>query len=369
MSVDLKKLSFVLPLFLFFFLSIMLVSCDESNSQTSQSDGPDLTPNNDGFIESTEFVTLITSFFEQPGNNCTDGGTGINVGLDNGDGNGSQNDGTLDTGEIDNTFFVCDGAEGPQGPAGAQGPQGPPGANGAPGAQGPQGPAGPAGQQGAQGPAGPAGTAGTDGQDGTDGTNGVDGFNVLFQVVTDPGSGVPGTGNCNGQDAHLVLFGLDLDRDNVLDQGERTNNFIICDGDIGPQGVAGSDGAQGPQGDPGPEGPQGIAGLNGTDGVDGAQGPEGPQGPPGIGIAQNVFTMEQTVNMNGNTADSFNTNFCAQSVPQSRLVSGSCGDAGSNNVRVIFSGFAQAEIYQCRVVNEGDSGAVITISHRCLTIQ
>ena len=50
--------------------------------------------------------------------------TQVNVGLDNGDNGEIAGDGMLGVGEVDSSFFICDGLDGVQG---AQGPQGDPG--------------------------------------------------------------------------------------------------------------------------------------------------------------------------------------------------------------------------------------------------
>lgn len=61
------------------------------------------------------FNSLIESTAEPAGANCVEGGQKVETGLDNGDGGGTAGDGVLQAGEIDNTFFVCDGLEGKPG--------------------------------------------------------------------------------------------------------------------------------------------------------------------------------------------------------------------------------------------------------------
>jgi len=90
--------------------------------------GPQGEPGTDGF------TTLVNSTNEAPGGICgTEGGTRIDVGLDNGDGNDTENDGILGPDEIDDTFYSCHGADGAVGPQGPQGEQGSAGADGADG--------------------------------------------------------------------------------------------------------------------------------------------------------------------------------------------------------------------------------------------
>lgn len=76
------------------------------------------------------YTALIDQTAEAPGVNCANGGTKVTAGVD------TDRDGILDAGEIDHTFYVCTGATGPTGATGAtgatgpQGPQGDPGTNG-----------------------------------------------------------------------------------------------------------------------------------------------------------------------------------------------------------------------------------------------
>ncbi|MEO8919102.1 MAG: DUF1554 domain-containing protein [Polyangiaceae bacterium] len=49
---------------------------------------------------------------EPVGSNCGAGGVKIQVGLDNGDGEGTANDGTLQPDEVDQTSYVCNGLSG-----------------------------------------------------------------------------------------------------------------------------------------------------------------------------------------------------------------------------------------------------------------
>lgn len=51
--------------------------------------------------------SLIAITTESPGSNCSTGGKKITSGIDNGDGGGTARDGTLQTGEVDNTSYVC----------------------------------------------------------------------------------------------------------------------------------------------------------------------------------------------------------------------------------------------------------------------
>lgn len=75
-------------------------------------------------------TALLATTVEAAGANCTSGGTRIEAGLD------ANGDGTLQTGEVTQTRFVCDGSAGA---TGTTGPTGPAGANGATGANGASG--------------------------------------------------------------------------------------------------------------------------------------------------------------------------------------------------------------------------------------
>jgi hypothetical protein len=76
------------------------------------------------------------------------GGKRVRVGIDDGGGGGTADDGILQDGEVDETFYVCAGANGAPGPAGAAGAAGPSGPPGVAGAQGTSGSDGAAGKDG-----------------------------------------------------------------------------------------------------------------------------------------------------------------------------------------------------------------------------
>jgi hypothetical protein len=68
----------------------------------------------DGVDGSDGLTSLITTTVEAAGGNCADGGQRVDSGLDNGDGGGTAGNGTLEAGEIDDTAYVCDGPQGDQ---------------------------------------------------------------------------------------------------------------------------------------------------------------------------------------------------------------------------------------------------------------
>lgn len=67
------------------------------------------------------FNALVASVSESPGVNCASGGLKVTSGLDNGDGGGTARDGTLQSGEVDATSYVCHGADGVNGDDGFDG--------------------------------------------------------------------------------------------------------------------------------------------------------------------------------------------------------------------------------------------------------
>ncbi len=125
-------------------------------------------------------TSLINTTPEPAGANCPNGGTRIDVGDD------TNNNGTLDSGEIKQTRYVCAGSNGTNG------------ANG---------------------------TSGTNGKDGKDGTA------YLITTATEP----PGS-NC-AQGGVKVESGADANGNGVLDGNEATTTYV-CNGD--PNGDGGA---------------------------------------------------------------------------------------------------------------------------------
>ncbi len=147
--------------------------------------------------------SILTSIVETPGANCLNGGYQMQYGTDD------NNNSILDAGEIDGSYFICNGNDGATGPAGATGATGPAGTNGTNGislvwlgslASAPGSPNlneayynttsgqsfvwdgsawqtvaqdGAVGPAGATGATGPAGATGATGPAGTNGTNGI----------------------------------------------------------------------------------------------------------------------------------------------------------------------------------------------------
>ncbi len=102
------------------------------------------------------------------------------------------------------------------------------------------------------------GTDGANGADGQDGTDGEDGKNALVAVSDEPAGE-----NCeNG--GKKIETGIDDDGDGVLDPEEVDDTEYVCNGTDGQDGQDGTDGETGPQG------AQGEPGQDGEDGTDGS---------------------------------------------------------------------------------------------------
>ncbi len=114
--------------------------------------------------------------------NCSTGGVALDYGIDDND------NGVLDSGEVDGTEYICNGADG----TGATGPQGP---------------------------------AGADGTDGVNGTDGTDGLTAL--VATSPAD----IANCPAGGTRIEA-GIDANSNSILDPGEADPALTsyICNG-------------------------------------------------------------------------------------------------------------------------------------------
>ncbi|SFM70850.1 DUF7151 family protein [Marinobacter zhejiangensis] len=157
-----------------------------------------------GEVDATNYVchgvdgfTVLTTLTAAAPANCPDGGQRLDIGLDNGDNSGISRDGTLQSGEIDSTGYVCNGANGQDGTDGADG---------------------------------------SDGTDGTDGTNGSDGQTTLVKQdtpsITDcPYGGVTITSGLDNGD------GGGTANNAALESGEVDYTHHVCNGDQGGGGT------------------------------------------------------------------------------------------------------------------------------------
>ncbi len=77
-------------------------------------------------VDQTSFVcngtapssSLTSVSDEAAGDNCINGGSRVSQGLDNGDGEGTADNGELEAGEVDTNFFICAGEDGQAGNGG-----------------------------------------------------------------------------------------------------------------------------------------------------------------------------------------------------------------------------------------------------------
>ena len=271
--------------------------------------GADGANGTDGVDGNDGVSTLVLLVIEPSGTNCPAGGNKILFGKDDND------DGYLSSTEVEGNQYVCNGVQGNAGATGPAGPQGSKGDTGATGAEGypslvsmihePSGTNCPAGGRllrygtdvdrdgnldvnevvgseilcnGTPGQAGAQGAAGAQGIQGEKGDAGATGFTTLMQTLTeDAGS------NC-AQGGKLWRYGVDVNRNGILELDEVNANQYVCKGDVGPQGVQGiqgvkgdpgdkgSTGDPGPKGDPGDKGDTGEPGVAGTTGTTGATG-------------------------------------------------------------------------------------------------
>ena len=133
-------------------------------------------------------TALNSTIIEPAGSNCANGGYQINVGID------SNSNNVLDSSEITNTSYVCNGIDGLNG------------------------------------------IDGIDGLNGNDGGNGTNGFNVLNIWSTEPA----GTNCSNG--GYQINTGLDTNNNDLLDFAEITSTNYVCNGVDGTNGTNGSNG-------------------------------------------------------------------------------------------------------------------------------
>jgi hypothetical protein len=177
---------------------------------------------------------LVATEPEQAGVNCAQGGLLLRYGTD------ADADGTLQTGEVEGSRYVCDGEDGTA-------------------VTGPSGATGTAGAEGATGSAGSNSLAVVD-SEGGEGCE-FDGF-ALVVGVDDGGSG----------DTDAVAG------DGLLDEDEIDDVEVVCIGDPGPTGATGADGLDGATGAAGADGSTGATGATGADGLSGATGATGADG-------------------------------------------------------------------------------------------
>ena len=160
-------------------------------------DGVDGAPGADGTDGLAALA--VTTTLSEGNSNCPDGGIQIDVGIDDDD------NGSLDAVEIDQTSYICDGADGVNGTDGQDGADGINGTDGADGSQGPPG------------------------QDGADGTNGSASPNTMLTSISSP----PATMGCDAG-GRVMQQGLDngdgggTAQNGVLESGEVDYTTTYC---------------------------------------------------------------------------------------------------------------------------------------------
>ncbi len=172
-------------------------------------------------IQTSGFSSLITITDESQGDNCESGGKRIDTGLDNGDGGEIPGDGVLQSLEIDQTEYVCNGVNGGIGISGEDGSDGTNGTDGINGEDGINGTDGINGSNGIDGIAGSDGQDGINGKDGTDGSNGTSGSDgedgsdsVTDAIITYNLSGNLQKGPCFA-DGEILIQPLDSSMDQI----------------------------------------------------------------------------------------------------------------------------------------------------------
>ncbi|WP_348679623.1 DUF7151 family protein [Alcanivorax profundi] len=165
-----------------------------------------------GEVDTTSYVchgvdgfTVLTTLTAGVSASCPNGGQRLDIGLDNGDSLGTPHDGTLQSGEIDSTGYICNGSDGADG------------------------------EDGQDGSDGSDGTNGSDGVDGTDGTNGTDGADGQTTLIK---QAMASTANCPDGGV-TITSGLDngegggTANNATLENGEVDYTQHVCNGSAG----------------------------------------------------------------------------------------------------------------------------------------
>jgi len=155
---------------------------------------------------------MVMTNLSSASSNCWgDGGVQIDVGVDD------NKNGVLDSSEIDDTTYICNGGDGVDGNDGADGNDGNDGNDGTDGTDG---------QDGADGADGADGTYGTDGQDGADGSASP---NTMLTSISSPAASLGCTAG-----GRVMMQGLDngdgggTAQNGVLESGEVDYTTTYC---------------------------------------------------------------------------------------------------------------------------------------------
>ncbi|HEB76618.1 MAG TPA: hypothetical protein ENJ04_09725, partial [Nitrospirae bacterium] len=188
-------------------------------------DGTNGTDGTDGKDGSDGLSTLVSVSEEPEGDNCTNGGIKIEAGLDD------DRDGLLDPEEVDDTVYVCDGADGADGLTSLISVS-----DEAPGANCTNGGIKietglDSDRDGLLDPEEVDGTAYVCTVAGTGSGDGTDGLTSLISVSDEP----PGA-NCTDGGIKIET-GLDSDRNGLLDPEEVESEAYVCNGSSGTDGL------------------------------------------------------------------------------------------------------------------------------------
>jgi hypothetical protein len=240
-------------------VTALLSGCGGEGSKGA--DGTNGANGSNGAEGATGVSSLIMQNVEVAGLNCSRGGIRIDTGAD------ANRNNVLDSNEISQTNFVCNGENGTDGASGAGGTSHlitqSIEASGLNCAQG--------GIRIDVGADSNGNTildsdeisqtsfvcSGVNTADGSDGSNGTDGINYLISQTIESAGASCAAGGIR------IDSGADSNRNNILDGEEITQTNFVCGG------VNGSDGVDGSNGVDGTNGADGTDGTNGSDGTDG----------------------------------------------------------------------------------------------------
>jgi photosystem II stability/assembly factor-like uncharacterized protein len=203
--------------------------------------GEDVVPTAASVTTQTPTNVLVTVQAEPAGAHCDTGGSRVQAGLD------TSGDGTLDSGEVTSTQYICNGETGATGASGATGATGTAGTSalaavtdaGSHCANGGKAISVGSDTNGngvldageivstdyvCNGATGAQGTAGTNGTDGTNGTNGSNGHDTLLVSIAESAGA-----NC-AWGGMKTTSGLDANGNHVLDASEVTSTTYVCNG-------------------------------------------------------------------------------------------------------------------------------------------
>ncbi|MFY0625413.1 MAG: collagen-like protein [Reichenbachiella sp.] len=108
------------------------------------------------------------------------------------------------------------------------------------------------------------------------GENGISSAQIISSMVNEPIGQ-----NCDNGGI-MIIFGLDLNENEMLEETEIQSSFFICHGNNGIDGQDGTNGANGQNGTNGQDGSNGSDGQDGTNGSNGQDGINGIDGQNGI---------------------------------------------------------------------------------------